>query len=666
MKRWIFCLFFGLCVLTEIRADEGMWLVHSIDRALEKRMLERGLRLSAREIYNEEAGGLADAVVSLGFACSGSFVSDDGLVLTNHHCAYADVAALSAPEHNYLEDGFWAQTRSDEIPLPNQSVSVLKRVLDVTEEAEALRRELLAAGQAAGNRRLSALLEKKYEDESGLEAGFVRMWSGKESYICLYKTYTDVRLVAAPPVTVASFGGDEDNWEWPQHKADFALFRVYENGVPLHPSRRLRISRDGYGEGDFAMVLGYPGRTDRYAPAAEIQQKLQVERPAENALHARQMEIVRRWMDRDPAIRMKYANAFFGLSNTAELLEGEAAAARRFHILEQRRAQEARMTEDQALLARIDREYATLSATELQKVYYRECLVRGLFCAPVLLRVSHAGRADQARERLLQGLSQIDARVEQELLALSVQTFFERMDRSFFKPIHRELQERFGTDYPAMARWLWENSVLAQAGVLPDAAVAAACDPARLADDPLCRYLRELSMAELNARERTSAALLPELKREYVLARYRFLEREGIPQYPDANSTLRLSFGRVCSYEPADGVYAHWQSTARGLREKYDPARYDFAWPDAFAAALPPPDFPLNFLTDLDITGGNSGSPVLNARGELIGLAFDGNKESLSARYQPVDGYNLCICVDIRYVLHLLRHYAPALEKEML
>ena len=650
LKKLLLTLLLGLGAITAARADEGMWLIQCLDRALEKNMKARGLKLGAREIYNEEAGGIADAVVSLGFYCSGSMISDDGLLITNHHCAFSDVAALSTPEHNYLEDGFWALSRDREIPIKGKEFYFLNKVLDVTEEVNALKAQLQAEGKPSGSRRLSAILEKKYREEYGLEAGLQGMWAGTAYYICLYTKYTDVRLVAAPPVSVAAFGGDEDNWEWPQHKADFALYRIYgDDGQPLHPRRHLTISRKGYKEGDFAMVIGYPGHTARYSSAAEMEQTINVESPVSNRLRAAQMEIIRKWMDADPAVRMKYSDAFFSLSNVAELNEGEVACMHRFGVLESRRAWEEGLRrsspENDRLLDLLDAEYASISQLEQQKVYYRETLVRGLIISRTLLRMG--GAADdlpRQRKILAQGLAETDPRVERELLAYSAREFFTHMDPGFFKPIHRELLERFGTDYQAMADWLWENSCVSGVEI-------------PITEDPLYRYVRELGIVELNNAERHVVPSLSELRGEYVRARYRYLKEQGVVQYPDANSTMRLSYGRVLPLRPWDGVYAHWQSTAKGLREKYDSARHDFAYPDAFKAALPPPDFPVNFLTDNDITGGNSGSPVMNARGELIGLAFDGNKESLASNYESVPGYNMCVCVDIRYVLWILEHY---------
>ncbi len=646
--------------MTVARADEGMWLIQCLDRALEKNMQARGLKLGAREIYNEEAGGLSDAIVSLGFYCSGSMISEDGLLITNHHCAYSDVAALSTPEHNYLEDGFWAHSRADEIPIPNLNFYFLRKVLDVSDEVDQLKADLKAEGKPFGGRRIASIMEKKYSEEYGMEAGLSGMWSGLKHYICLYDVYTDVRLVGAPPVTVAAFGGDEDNWEWPQHKADFALYRIYKDGEPLHPSRHLTISQKGYKEGDYTMVIGYPGSTNRYASAAEIQQTIDVERPAVNRLHRSQMEITRKWMDADPAVRMKYSNRFFSLSNVGELYEGEEACVHRFNVVENRRAFEegfrAFSPDNARILDQLDAEYKAISAMEQQKVYYREILVRSVTAVPLLFRLGlpRNGLKEQ-REQLLKGLPDIDARLEKDMLSFVVKEFYQCIDPVFRKPIHKELLERFGEDYEAMADWLWSHSCLADAGIKSDAEVAAAFT-GPIAEDVLYRFFRELAITDLNKAETHAVESLPALRKEYIHAMYKYRQSLGQVQYPDANSTMRLSYGRVLPMRPWDGVYVHWQSTAKGLREKYDPSRYDFCYPTNWKFLLPPPDFPVNFLTDNDITGGNSGSPVLNDRGELIGLAFDGNKESLASNYESISGYNMCVCVDIRYVLWVIQY----------
>ena len=292
MKRLLLAL--ALLVPLAASADEGMWMIHALNQALEKKMQERGLQLSAGEIYNADAPGatVSDAVVSLGFYCTASVISDEGLLITNHHCAYSDLFDLSTPEKNYLEDGYWAFFRQDEIPLQGKEVYFLKRVLDVTDEVAAVADSLTARGERFGSRKLTSILERRYAARTGLEASLNSMWAGEKYYLALYTTYKDIRLVGAPPVSIAAFGGDEDNWEWPQHKGDFALYRIYDHGEPLHSPWHLRISRAGYREGDYAMVIGYPGRTDRYSSSYKVDYQTRVERPVTNRLRGNQMEIL--------------------------------------------------------------------------------------------------------------------------------------------------------------------------------------------------------------------------------------------------------------------------------------------------------------------------------------------------------------------------------------
>ena len=366
-------------------ADEGMWMVHAISEALEKKMQERGLQLSAGEIYNADAPGatVADAIVSLGFYCTASVISDEGLLITNHHCAYSDLFDLSTPEKDYLEDGYWAFHRQEEIPLEGKMVFFLKRVLDVTDEVYALRDSLQNAGVQFGSRRISALMERKYTEKTGLDAALNAMWAGEKYYLALYQTYTDIRLVGAPPVSLAAFGGDEDNWEWPQHKADFALYRIYDHGEPLQSPWHLRVSQNGYREGDYAMVLGYPASTDRYSSSYKVDYVEGVERPVTNRIRGNQMEIVRKWMDADPAVRAKYSDWFFSLSNVQELEEGEMQCVKRFGVVEEKRQLEKNLPQD--ILQGLSDEYAAIKDIEREKAFYRETIVRGMRITPTML-----------------------------------------------------------------------------------------------------------------------------------------------------------------------------------------------------------------------------------------------------------------------------------------
>ena len=630
MKR----LLLALALLSPLAAsaDEGMWMIHALNQALEKKMQERGLQLSAGEIYNDDAPGttVSDAVVSLGFYCTASVISDEGLLITNHHCAYSDLFDLSTPEKNYLEDGYWAFFRQDEIPLEGKEVFFLKRVLDVTDEVAAVADSLTARGERFGSRKLTSILERRYAERTGLEASLNSMWAGEKYYLALYSTYKDIRLVGAPPVSIAAFGGDEDNWEWPQHKGDFALYRIYDHGEPLHSPWHLRISQDGYREGDFAMVIGYPGRTDRYSSSYKVEYLTRVERPVTNRIRGNQMEIVRKWMDADPAVRAKYSDWFFSLSNIQEMQEGEVQCVKRFGVVEEKRALEKDLPAD--ILQGLAEEYAAIENIEREKAYYRETIVRGMRITPTMLRMSNAKTPEDRDAIYRRDIGALDSRVEKDLIAYSLEEYFGHIPAEVVGHRQDSLRNVFGVDWKAMAEHLWDH-------------------PLELMD-----FITEVKITAFNDRERHTGDLA-DLQRRYVRALYHARDERGLVQYPDANSTMRLTYGVVSSLEPWDAVYTSWYSTPRGLREKYNPEQHDFALPADFIAALDRYDGPVNFLTDNDITGGNSGSPVLNARGEVIGLAFDGNKESLASDVSFTPDYNKCVCVDIRYVLWILKDY---------
>ena len=357
MKRIFLILALMVSSALMASADEGMWMINAIDRALEKNMKARGLKLGAREIYDADAKGttLSDAVVALDFGCTGSIISDEGLLITNHHCAYADIHSISTPQRNYLEDGFWAFKSEEERYIPGKNVFFLKKVIDVTDEVMALEKKMLAEGKHFGIRKLSFILEKEYKKEyPEYEPYLSSMWSGEKYYMALYLVYSDIRLVAAPPVSIAAFGGDIDNWEWPQHKCDFAMYRVYadaegkpaaysENNLPLKPVRKLNISTKGYKPGDFNMVIGFPGRTDRWSSSFKLVQKKDVTLPISNEIRGKQMEITEKWMNAEPQIRLMYSNWYFGLSNVQELNEGEVLCYNRFNVAADKRSQEAEL-----------------------------------------------------------------------------------------------------------------------------------------------------------------------------------------------------------------------------------------------------------------------------------------------------------------------------------
>ena len=645
MKRFIVIAGLLLCTFNAF-ADEGMWMINTIDRVLEKRMKAAGLKLDAKVLYDEEKESLSDAVVSLGFSCTGSMISSDGLMITNHHCAYNDIHGLSTLDHNYLEEGFRAMSREEELPVQGQAVYFLKKMFDVTDEVMALREENDVAHKPMAMRRVYRVLEDKYKQVYAGQGELIcsSYYNGNQYYMALYQVYRDVRLVVAPPVSVAAFGGDTDNWEWPQHKGDFAIYRIYTapdgspatyapENVPLHPVKVLKVSQEGVKDGDFSMVLGYPGRTNRMASSYAVEEILQVQNPIQAQFRLDQMQIIEKWMNEDVALRLKYADRYFSLSNVQEIREGEIYCYKRFDVVEAKRAEEQQLQKwlgNSDLIYRLGGKYDDVAGINQQIVYFQETLVRGTNLHRYANALSRGDTEMAARE-----LEKLDLRVERDLLRYALRQFFKNVHREFWGEYLTGLYARFDGDVDAML-----NEVF---------------------DGHLHDTLTSCKIVSFNEKrdEIEQGVSKNSLEREFKDAVYQMKRARKQPMYPDANSTMRITFGKVCPLEPRDAVTLASRTRGAGILEKYNPDDYDFSLKPDFRDLLSQhPDIPVNFLTDNDITGGNSGSPVLNGKGELIGLAFDGNKESLAGDTYYVAPMNRCICVDIRYVLWLLRDYA--------
>ena len=662
-------------------ADEGMWMIQDINEALEKNMRARGLKLAANEIYNDEAPGTAvsDAVVSIGFYCTGSVISDQGLIITNHHCAYSNIAKLSTPEHNYLEDGFWAMTSEEEIPIEGETVFFLKKVFDVTEEVKGIMKEFRASGKPFGIRKIYAIMEKRYKEATGMECILSSMWAGEKYYMSVYKTYTDLRLVAAPPQSIGYFGGNQDNWTWPRHNCDFTIYRIYEDGKPVTREKSLKISLAGYNPGSFAMVIGYPGRTNRYTSSAEINYQEKINLPISNAIRGGQMSIIRKWMDADPIVRMKYSEWFFSLSNIQENNDGMAKCFRRFWVKDEKIEQEKEMQKwiDAApnrkamwetLIPDLKAIYSETESVERDKVFFRETMFRGTFISRYMLRAGNVSSVERAKETLREGFAATDARVEKELLEYACKEYFENLEFSYFGKFQVKMLDRFGDDYKAMAEYIWNKSVISSLSRIDG---IQSVDEVK--NDPLRRMLTDTPVTTFNNRkdQLEKRQRVNKLGKEYKKALYWMRLHKDVEQYPDANSTMRITYGTVGGLQPNDAVWYNWYTTPEGILQKYNPDDHDYILKDRHKYLLEKGRWGrwgtrvdgrrtmiVDFMTDNDITGGNSGSPVLNAKGELIGLAFDGNLESLASDASYTEGYNKCINTDIRYVMWVLDKYA--------
>lgn len=651
MKR-VSLLALALCLCAGARADEGMWMVNAISRVLEMNMQKAGCRLSSREIYNSEDVSLSDAIVSLDFGCTGSMVSAEGLLITNHHCAYDDVFRMSTAEHNYLEDGFWAHTRAQEFPIKGKNAYFLRQVLDVTDEVLALQDSLGLAGKPMGMRRLSHIMETKYGKQTGLEASLSSMWAGSRYYLALYEVYSDLRLVAAPPVCAAAFGGDIDNWEWPQQKCDFAMYRIYtapdgkpaeysEDNVPYVPKNVLHVSTEGVRQGSFTMVMGYPGSTFRYSSSAVVSYKSEHKLPIETKLQGGRMKIIAKWMNADPSVRLKYADKYFSLSNVQELREGEYQCYRAYGVAESKKAIERESGLD-AMASAMDSVYKALEGPLRNLSVFRETIVRGSGIGAIVMKYKNRD-IDLEKE-----YSKLDLRCEKEIFAYTVEQFYKGIDREMWGPWQTEAYDSFNGNLKALADYMWTDSLMTR-------------------ESPVFKFFADVKITDFNDRVTQAlkdcpashgATSLTALNNDFTKALYAHRLSQGIDQYPDANSTMRLTYGKVRSLRYPNGRKAPWGTWSDEILAKQSPM-YEYtlipSWKEALEKAG---RMPVNFITCCDITGGNSGSPVLNAKGELVGLAFDGNKESLDSDAWYTPELNRCVCVDIRFVLWALRDYA--------
>ena len=673
MKHIFLPLFaLSLCALP-LSADEGMWMIQDTDKKTQE---------------------ISKSIVSVDFMGTGSLISDKGLVITNHHVSYGDVFALSTPEKNLLRDGFWARSLQEEIPVPGRHMQILQETIDVTDEVNALIESGKVKKGPMMMRRLGGMMEKKYEEKTGLAASLGSFWRGEKYYVSLYREYRDIRLVAAPPESIGSYGGDVDNWEWPQHKGDFALYRIYtapdgspadysENNVPLGSVQHLKICTKGCREGQKTVVVGFPGRTDRYASSAKVNYQMNVTLPVSTEVRAGQMAIIKKWMDRDEAVKLKYSDHFFGLSNAQELYLGQLQCYKRFDVVGEKQQKEAelnawiaadpaRKEQWDTLTKELQDKYAAIAAAEKDLAVYRECLPRGttrlsaiVSRTAVLANKVTEERIASTRRAGEKNYAEMDMRVEKELFRYTLGYYYDNLRPERLGAFQKELKERFGDDYDAMCAYLWDGSLFTReeaiAHYLDESSDMAADLPSYL-QDPLLRFLQDVRIADFNAEVDAAQGkpTVSDLGAEYTHAMYKMALDKKQKLYPDANSTLRASFGKVCDLSPRDAVHCDWYSTVQGLKEKYDPSDIDYYMKPEYAALLgtADPKMKINFLSDNDITGGNSGSPIMNMNGEVLGLVFDGNKESLASDTSFTADYNRSVSVDIRYVIWILRNYA--------
>ena len=691
MKKIICSIAAAMLITTGAMADEGMWLLPLLQKLNAGAIKDLGCRLTPEQIYSVNHTSLKDAIVSLG-GCTAEMISDQGLMVTNHHCGYGTIQRLSSDEHNYLEDGYWAMTRDQELPAPGMTATYLISMTDVTDQIE-------KAKDPAAVR--EALQKAAQEDNPKCRVQITSFYNENVWYLIVYKTYTDVRFVGAPPASVGKFGGETDNWMWPRHTGDFSMFRVYAgpdnepaayspSNKPYVPAQSLKISLRGVKEGDYTMIMGYPGSTQRFQTEAQLKAMLARQAVSIDARTLRQ-DIMWKWMEKDPSIRLKYANKYAGSANGWKKWQGERLAFKNLGIIEKEQQKEAdfmkwvgknkkRQEKYGDALEKIKKGVeANTTALDMQLIGETVANIELLgFASGVQNGVAMAIRNGQDSASALKTAIASQARRYQD--------YYEPLDREEAAALLKYYREKAKPEYYLDAlsgdfanldidkyvNNLYDNSIFTspeklEAAVAEKGFSAVKSDPVnQLMNALLMTYAKMGLGGGMGGRRPTGgnpgANDMREGSKAFTAGLLEW--QKGKATYPDANSTMRLTYGTVLPYSPKDAIMYNYYSTLKGVMEKEDPNNYEFKVPAKLKALYEAKDYgqyamadgnlPVNFLTNNDITGGNSGSPVLDADGCLIGLAFDGNWESMSSDVMFEPDLQRCICVDIRYVLFLM------------
>lgn len=650
MKKTIIAAAIALSMAFQLKADEGMWMLPLLEKINSEALANLGSRLTPDQIYSINHSSIKDAIVQFGGGCTGEIISGSGLLVTNHHCGYSNIQALSSEEHNYLEDGFWAMSLEEEIPVPGLSVSFLQSMTDIT-------------GSYKNEKERQKLLKKAEKQNPGCQIRIVSFFNDNVEYLVVSKIYRDVRFVGAPPASMGKFGGETDNWMWPRHTCDFSMFRVYAgadnqpaeyspSNVPFKPAQHLQVSLRGVEEGDFAMIMGYPGRTQRFQTAAQLEEMLEINDIRIDARTVRQ-EVMWKEMRADELVSLKYASKYASSSNGWKKWQGMRESFAKLDVIGREEEKEAELNAWIAAdPARVERYAGAIEGisgiiSARREAYKAMTLLSETLSNIELLGMTRAGRRDPYKN--------YDAGVDLKIaLALTDHYLANVAEKDKVEVSREAIEEMFRTSaYTSKERLEAARAEGADLSNDPAALLAAAISDRS-------HILREEYSAagkELSAYSKTFAAALLEWTKDK-------------PSYPDANSTCRLTYGTVKGYEPKDGVVYKYYTTLKGVIEKEEPGNYEFRVPQKVKDLYAESDYGQYadadgklrtcFLTNLDITGGNSGSPVLDADGCLVGLAFDGNWEAMSSDVIFEPELQRCICVDIRYVLWMMDKFGGA------
>lgn len=686
-------------------ADEGMWLPLLIKRLNYTDMQKAGLKLSAEEIYSVNNSSLKDAIVNFGGFCTGEIVSKDGLILTNHHCGYESIQSHSTVEKDYLTNGFWAMSRKEELPNKGLTVSFLVRMEDVTERVLGATKGVSADKLEERIENVSKRIENEATEGTHYNAEVKSFFEGNEYYLFVYETFKDIRLVGAPPSSIGKFGGETDNWMWPRHTGDFSMFRVYtgpdgkpaeysEANVPLKPKHFLPVALYGVKDNDYTMILGYPGSTDRYLPSEGVKLIYEETNPARIKIREKRLALMKESMDSEDALRIKYAALYAQIINYYKYFIGQNQGLKRLHIIDKKRQEEQMFREWANADTERKKKYAGI-IEEYESIYkdYRKVnksyvyLEEAGFGTQLTLLAYHfnelyqtlayGGNKEQiaeavqgAKKEADENFKNYDLKTDRKIFAALMQMYYQDIPKELHPDIFATVQKKYKGDFNKYAEYVYANSIFADEAKMK--AFLANPDMKILDKDPGFKAMSSI----LNGfRAKAGATLgsvygrLDDANKKYTKGLMEMKNAKGDKVYPNANFTMRLTYGSVQDYFPRDAVHYNFYTTLDGIIEKEDSTSEEFIVPAKLKELHKKKDFgryaenntvPVCFISNNDITGGNSGSPVIDGYGNLVGLAFDGNWEAMSGDIVYEPELQRTISTDIRYVLFIIDKYAGA------
>jgi len=707
MKQLTLCILALTLSLQSLHAHEGMWMLNMLKKINEAEMQGLGLKLSADDIYNINASSVKDAIGRMNYGqCTVEMISAEGLTLTNHHCAYEAIQSHSSVDHDYLTDGFWAKNKGEELPIDGMVISYLNRIDDVTTRINSqLNASMSEEERAAVIRKLSQEINTEFSKEGTYDVDVKSFFGGNEFYAFSYITYRDVRLVGAPPSSIGKFGGDTDNWMWPRHTGDFSMLRVYagkdgepadfsKDNVPYQPKHFLPISLDGVKDNDFSMILGFPGSTDRYLSSYGVQQALDIDQPTRVEIRGEKLRLMKEDMDASAEVRIKYASKYAGVSNYWKYFQGQSRGLKRLKVYDKKLKQEndfsawvnaepKRKEVYGESVGLLKNGYEGSRPYVLPKTYIEEAA----FGSEILTLAIRAYRLSMAlgdpaatdaieaakailAERADGHFKDYNMGTDKKVTARMFEMYADHVAPEFQPEFLKDAKKKYKGDWNKFIDKMFAKSLFStEAGVN-----AFLANPSlnTLEKDPAFMAIKEFYFdIYLGKIDGESGSYNEMTEKGYRLLIAGFREMNASKNYyPDANSTLRLTYGKVGDYVPADGMRYDYVTTTDGILEKEDPTNEEFIVPAGLKSLIEKKAFGeyankdgemiVCFISNNDITGGNSGSPVLNGKGELIGLAFDGNWEAMSGDIAFEPELQRTISVDIRYVLFIVDKFAGA------